>query len=157
MADPMDGLLDFQNALNSGIPLYLRDLDADYKTRYDEDDSRKRFIFAKIINGEFQALAIFGHVEPVGPIECYSVGYAVSEKCRGRGLAVEAINKGIEELKKRFSQTQMESFYVEAVVDVENGPSIKVAEKIFPGPGLANTETYSGKPSLLFMKLIQLR
>ena len=35
IADPTEALISLQNALNDGTPLYLKDLNANYKTRHD--------------------------------------------------------------------------------------------------------------------------
>lgn len=154
MADPIDALHGLQEAINAGTPLNLRELDADYQTRCDESDFGKRYIFSKIIDGEVQALAIFGLESPIGGEECYNVGYAVSENHRRRGLAFEAVSKGIDELEKIFSRTAKKSFYLEAVIDVTNSPSIKFAEKLFSGSGALTMERESGLPALHFKKLI---
>lgn len=154
MANPMDALLEIQKALNSKTPFDVSELDGGYKTWFNEVSNGKKHTFAKIINGEIQALAIFGLVNPVNGIECWSLGYAVSEKYRRRGLAVEAVTKGIEELKKIFSRTSLESFYIEGVIDIENNPSIKLAEKIFSSTGRKIIDEESGRRALLFEKLI---
>lgn len=86
-----------------------------------------------------------------------SVGYAVNESYRRRGLAIAAINKGIEDLKKIFSATKIKNFYVDAVIDQTNLSSIKVAEKIFSGSGEVIIETYSKRPLLHFKKLITIQ
>lgn len=155
MADPMMALLSFQEALNTGM--VVKRLDAHYVERCDEIFGGIRYSYARVINGEVQALATFGPEEPINDIECYSVNYVVSDKYRGRGLSVEAVNKGIEELKKEFSLTKMQRFYVEAIIDIANDHSIKIAEKLFSDSGELIIETYSGKPALQFKRLFDLQ
>jgi RimJ/RimL family protein N-acetyltransferase len=154
MADPMIALLGLQQALSSSPPVDPADLDEGYIKMYDEPNGGKRYSYAKIIDGEVQAVSIFGLEDPIGGVDCYNVGYAVNENHRGCGLAIEAVNKGIEDLKKRFSLTKMERFYVEAVIDATNSYSIEVAEKLFPGPGEAIMEKYTGSRALQFKRLI---
>ena len=154
MANPMTALLEIQEALNSKVQFDVLELDGGYKTWFNELSKGKKYTFAKIINSEIQALAIFGLVNPVNGIECWSLGYAVSENYRRRGLAVEAVKKGIEELRKIFSRTSLKSFYIEGVIDIENNPSIKLAEKIFSSAGRKIIDEESGRRALLFEKLI---
>jgi hypothetical protein len=154
MANPMNALLEIQEALNSQTPFDVPELGGGYKTWPNEYENGKTHSFAKIINGEIQALAIFGLVNPVNGIECWSLGYAVSENYRRRGLAVEAVKKGLEELKKIFSRASLKSFYIEGVIDIENDPSIKLAEKIFSSTGRKIIDEESGRRALLFEKLI---
>ncbi len=157
MANPMVVLLGLQQSLNDGMPIDPTDLDANsYLTFYDEQPSGSRFSYAKVVDRQAQALAIFGVEERVANLDCFSVGYAVAEEHRGRGLSGEAVNKGLADLKRKFGH-KMESFYLEAMIDVTNAPSLKIAEKIFSVPGVKTTDDESGTPALYFRKLIQVR
>jgi RimJ/RimL family protein N-acetyltransferase len=130
-------------------------LDSNFKTRYDQYPIGHRYIFAKIVDGEAQAIAIFGLDEPIDGVDCYSLGYAVSEKHRRRGLAAEVINKGIEEMKKTLTTAAVKSFYVEAVIDVANTASVRFAEKFFSSSGLRVIERESGRTALQFKRLVE--
>lgn len=154
MADPMIALLKFQQILNVGPSVDPSDLDGCYLTMYDEPNGGKRFSFVKIVDDEAQVLAIFGIEDPINGVECWSIGYAVSEKHRRRGLAIEAVNKGIDVLKNKFIRSKVKSFYISAVIDVKNIPSVRLAEKLFSKQGVPAIENYSGTPSLYFKKLI---
>ncbi|MDZ4084329.1 MAG: GNAT family N-acetyltransferase [Bdellovibrionales bacterium] len=157
MANPIVVLLSLQQSLNDGMPIDPTDLDANsYLTFYDEQPSGSRFSYAKVVDRQAQALSIFGVEERVANLDCFSVGYAVAEEHRGRGLSVEAVNKGLGDLKRKFGH-KMESFYLEAMIDVTNAPSLKTAEKIFSVPGVKPTDDESGTPALYFRKLIQVR
>ncbi|MBK9293427.1 MAG: hypothetical protein IPM57_03135 [Oligoflexia bacterium] len=150
--DPMEGLRSFQQMLDTGI--HLKNLGTDYLGGYDEAPGRKRYSFAKVVDGEVQSLATFGQEDPINGVENYSINYSVSEKYRGRGLAVEVANKGIEELAKIYRETNTKSFRVDAIIDLMNTHSIKVAKKLFPGPGIKTKDHFTGIPSLYFVKLI---
>lgn len=122
---------------------------------YDEPGvGRRRFSFVKIVVREAQALSIFGLESPIRGIPCYNAGYAVKENCRGRGLAIEAFNIGLEKLKIALRCENLNSFYVEAIIDEKNTSSLAVARKIFPGNGMPMEDGESGTPSLYFVKLI---
>lgn len=152
MPSPMDGLLSFQQALNDGMP--VNKLDADYIERYDENSDGKRYSYAKVVTGKVLALATFGQEQPINHVDCYSVNYSVNEKYRGRGLAVEVVNRGIKELKKHFSQSKTRSFYVDAIIDETNVYSINIAKKLFPGSGQKMLDFNSGVSSLYFQRLV---
>ena len=151
----MIALRSFQEALNTGMP--VKKLDGHYVERCDEIVGGIRYSYAKVVNGEVQALATFGPEDPIDGVEYYSVNYVVSEKHRRRGLAVEVVNKGLEYLKENLRLTELECFYVEAIIDVANVPSIKVAERLFSGAGQKIIEKYSGTRSLQFKRLVTLR
>jgi len=116
MANPMDALRSYQQALDAGMPVDPNELDADYLKRSGEVAGAKRFDYVKLIDGQVQALAMFVEEEPHNRVARFCLAYAVSENNRGRGLAVEAINKGIEDLRKQFSLAGVKSFYVEALI-----------------------------------------
>lgn len=153
MANPMEALLKYQHAVNAGA-VDPNQIEGGYLKLSGEVPSGKKYDFVKILAGEVQALAIFGEEESYKGVPRYSVGYAVSENHRGRGLAVEAVNKGIEEFKKEFSRLKIKNFFVEAMIDKNNTPSIKVAKKLFPGDGVPKPDSETGTPALLFYKLI---
>lgn len=157
IANPIVVLQSLQQSLNDGMPIDPTDLDANsYLTFYDEQPSGSRFSYAKVVNRQAQALSIFGVEERLGKLDCFSVGYAVSEKHRGRGLSIEAVNKGLADLKRKFGY-KMESFYLEAMIDMTNAPSLKIAARIFAVPGIKTIDDESGTPALYFRKLIQVR
>ncbi len=157
MADPMDALRSMQQALIDGTPLYLLKLEGEYQWRFDQyPDGTGRYLFAKIVNGNPLALAIFALDKPIDGIECYSLGYAVNENFRRRGLALEAFQTGINELKKQLSRTELKKFYVEAVIDVTNEASIRFAEKLFAQRGQKILEEESGRPALHFKRLVSI-
>ncbi|PIP90167.1 MAG: GNAT family N-acetyltransferase [Bdellovibrionales bacterium CG11_big_fil_rev_8_21_14_0_20_38_13] len=158
LPDPINVLLSLQQALKDGMVVDPSELDANYKMFYDEPFvGGKRYTFAKIINDEAQAMSIFGLEDPIDGVVCYNVGYAVMESHRGRGLALEAVSKGIEKLKNELNRTGLKSFYIEAVIDVLNIHSINVAKKLFSSNGVAMNEGFTGTPSLYFKSLICIR
>lgn len=157
MADPIIPLIEMQKALNNGQFIVPSNLDQGYLSMYDEVPSGKRFSYAKIVNNEVQVIAIFGEEDPIRGIDCYSVGYAVSEKHRGQNLSIEAVNKGLEDLKRILSQTtSISQIYLEALIATTNIPSLKIAKKIFSTTGIPMLDTESGIPSLFFHKLINI-
>lgn len=151
LVEHMQGLRSLQSALDRGGLVDFIELDADYKMIYDEPNGRKRFWYPKIVDGEVQVLVTFGlESGAYKGTDRYIVNYAVSEKYRGRGLAIEAVNTGVEDLKNRLKR-----FYLEALIDETNIHSIKVAKKLFPDAAAPTTDEASGKPALLFFKLIE--
>lgn len=155
MEGPIALLLDIQKALDSGVTVDPRELDHGYKMIYDEPKvGLRRYSFVKIVEGEAQALSIFGLEIPINEITCYNVSYAVKENHRGRGLAVEAVNRGFEKLKIEMTKANLKSFYVEAVIDRNNLQSLKVASKLFSSPALPIEDGESGIPAFHFKKLV---
>ncbi len=152
MANPMEALVSYQQALDSGMPIDPSEMEGDYLLKSGEVAGAKRFDYVKLVDRKVQALAMFVEDEPYKGVARFSLAYAVCENHRGRGLAVEAINRGVEDFKKKFSQAAVRSFYVEALIDQNNTPSIKVAKQVLPGPGVEKPDEETGTPALLFYK-----
>lgn len=83
MANPMEALLKYQHALNTGMQVDPNHVDGGYLKFSGEVGGGKKYDFVKIRAGEVLALAIFGEEEPFNEVDRYSVGYAVSESHRG--------------------------------------------------------------------------
>jgi len=157
MANPIGILIDLEEKLRQGILLGEScDSDINYKKFCDEFPGGKRYIYAKVVNSEVQAISIFGLEEPFKGVERYSVGYAVRENCRGRALSIEAFNQGIAEVGLVLKRARIGRFYVEALIDEKNIPSIKVAEKLFSHGPIAMLDEESGTPSKLFYRLVEI-
>jgi len=153
MANPIEILNSLQQALNDKVSFEFIELESNYKFAYDEPNGGRRFSFAKIVNNEVQAIAIFGLEEPLDGLICYSVGYAVGEKYRGRGLALEAIKFSLEKLILALKSEGIDKFYLEAMIDKGNIPSINVAKKLFHSLGSPSFDGESGTPSFHFKKI----
>lgn len=155
--NPMWALVDLQQAIDRGEDLRFTELANNFKFRYDDVPGADRFLLAKIVDGEVQSIATFGIMDPIKGVISYSVNYAVSEKHRRRGLAAELFYLGIEVMINRFRHTQLRWFYVEAIIDVANTPSIKLAEKLFSTQGTEIEDEDSGLPVLHFLKLVKIQ
>lgn len=146
-----------QAALDTGAVLDMSQIDHDFCIIVDDETSSgKRQTVVKIFENEIQALAIFGEEDPLNGIVCFSVGYAVKESYRRRGLAVEVVNKDVARLTENLRGSEVKRFYLEAMVDRTNLPSIKFAEKFFSVSGRSSEDSQSGTPSLHFAKLISI-
>lgn len=154
MGDPTIILESLQQAINEGMAIDPSELDSGYKFYYDEPGDGRRFSFVKIHDNEVQALAIFGLEDPIERLTCYNVGYAVKDSCRGRGLAVEAVNHGLDRLIRHLIKEGLSRFYLEAIIAQSNLHSINVTKKLFPAKPEPIIDGESGTPSFQFKRLI---
>lgn len=157
MPDLMNALDSFQNEIDRGASPKFCDLDRAYRVYADAPGGKLRLTYAKVVKGDVQVLVNFALVEPIEDIPAFNVGYAVKPNHRGRGLAVEAVRKAIEEMKNGFSRQQEfgRNFYVEAIVEASNQHSIRVAEVIFGEPGKLITDVHANLPALYYKMLVE--
>lgn len=156
MPDLMLPLQSLQEEFNRGtIASEACSLNKSYQMIFQDLNGVKRFSYAKVVGKEVQALSIFALADPIEGKPCFNLGNAVKPELRGRGLGLEALIVGVEELKNGFGRAgKGKSFFVEAVVEATNLPSIRVAEKFFLQPGKPIIDAFSGKSALHFLKLV---
>lgn len=156
MPDMMESLNSLQEALSQKYPLQIKpcDLNKAYQVILDRPFGNIRFSYAKIVKGQIHAFSVFAHADPIEGIACFNIGYAVVPKYRGKGLAVEAVNVGIEELKRGLGRAGVREFYLESVIDATNTASIKVSENLFAAAGTEVKDSTTQKRCMRFEKLI---
>lgn len=155
MANPMDALKAYQlRAKEFADPDCL--VEGYYRHQGPKGDRGGFTIeYLKIVNYEVQAVAIFGVEHPLNRVDRFSVGYAVAENYRRRGLAFEIVNFGIKDLAKQVRAQNVRRFLVEAVIDRTNKPSIELAKKIFLQDGRPIVEGLTDTPALHFIKTVE--
>jgi hypothetical protein len=154
MANPMDALHSYQKRV-SEFATEERRVQGDYFMHQGQKGDGFTVDLLKVVSGDVQALAIFAVEDPMNGVPRFGVGYAVAEKFQRCGIGFETITTGIKEIARQVHQQGVQKFYVEALIDKTNIPSINLAKKIFPGNGTAMLDEDSGTPALLFYKLIE--
>ncbi|MGF6180881.1 RimJ/RimL family protein N-acetyltransferase [Massilia sp. UYP32] len=150
MADPNVGMVSFQQALRQGI-LQLApvkghsDLYSHFDVpapgvgrltyvRLDKARNVKAFV-ACIMNGT------------VDGYPCVSLGYAVPEDMRAQGLAKQIVEDVIHDTLLQVGKTGARVVYIEAITDVENVASQRVAEATLEAERESITDGESGRPA----------
>jgi predicted acetyltransferase len=154
MADPQQGMVSFQQGLRAGI-LELaqvrqhQDLYSHFDVptpgvarltyvRLTEDCSTVKAFLACIMNGEVEGFP------------CVAVGYAVPEDWRNQGLAKQMLRDVIQDQILQAGRNGRSALYIEAVVDVANLPSQRVAEAVLDVERESITDSESGRPALRY-------
>lgn len=153
MINMIDALNSVQKELKTLFPMRQCPLNPTYKMIWECVSDIQRFSYAKIIDGEVRALSMFVTVGKFEGIPLFQFGYVVKEKYRNKGLGLECANAGLEELKNGLFKTILKKFYFEAVIDMNNHNSIKIAKKVFSSTGKRIIDDYNQLPSLHFIKL----
>jgi hypothetical protein len=86
-------------------------------------------------------------------LPCFQAGVAVPEAHRGRGNAKSVLAAAIAELRHGLSRNKITSFYVEAIVSIDNEPSKRVAESTISATPVEVNE-FSGLPALQYVRKI---
>jgi hypothetical protein len=156
MTNLMDALVSLQAALDAGtVQMRECDIHPDLKVLLDHPAGEIRLTYARIVAGIVQAITIFVPAEPVGHIPCFSLGYAVIESMRGRGLAKETVMKAMDEMLKGLKRNGIRKFYVEAIVATSNVASNRLARRLLSDSPSDGTDAISGDPIFQYLKLFK--
>ena len=155
MTDPFDALTSFQQALLDGeVSLQAGELDPDLFLHVDHPAGVPRFTYVRLDRQTVTALAIMVTTEPMNGLPCFQAGVAVPEAYRRKGHAKSVVAAAIAELRHGLSRNKISSFYVEAIVSIDNEPSKRVAESAISATPVAVTDVFSGLPALHYVRKI---
>lgn len=151
MADPHIGMLSFQEGLHAGIlDIHQSPKHSDMFLHVDEPvPGEHRMTYVRLTDDRqtvlaFVVCALNGHVDG---FPCLSVGYAVPENFRNQGYAKQLLNDVVRDQVYRAGRAGVSTLYVEAVIDVTNLPSQRVAEAVLNVERENMTEELSGRPA----------
>ncbi len=154
MSDPHAGMISFEECLKKGIlelhPVHPHNdlyshLDVPEPgvnrltyVRLDADRKTVLAFLSCLMNGE------------VDGMPCVAVGYAVPERFRNKGAAKQMLKDVIKDQAFQAGKNNFPAVYIEAVVDVTNTPSQKVAETVLGAEREDITEVHSGRPAFRY-------
>ncbi len=156
MTDPYIALVSYQKALseNQISPLQCH-LHKDMTFFRDVvGDGNQRLTFAIEDKGIVKAIAIYVSSPRINDIFCFGIGYAVAKEYRKQGIATQIVINSIKELSHD-AKGQIPSFYIEAMIDVNNIASQNVARKTISDTPEETIDQISGMPAYQFIKLVK--
>ena len=150
MVDPHAGMISFQSALLSGL-IDLRPVPhhSDLFVHLDEPEPGTRRITYVRLTNHGQTVVGFVSFVMNGLIDgspCFAAGYAVPEDFRRRGHAKRVFKDATQEMVFLAGRNGVKVIYIEAVIDMKNIASQRVAESVLAGAERDEiTDTLSGK------------
>lgn len=155
MTDPFEALKSFQQALRRGvIQLQRGAVDLNLYLHVDSPNGQLRFTYVRLEGKTVTAFVNFAKCDPIEGRPCFNIGYAVPEAYRNQGRAKDAIGAAILEMQHGFARNGVPTFYVEAIVGVDNKPSQHVAEQAISATPTAVTDQVSGLPAFQYVRKI---
>jgi hypothetical protein len=141
-------------SLNGEISLQVGKLDPDLFLHVDRANGKPRFTYVRLDHQSVTAFANIIATEAMKGLPCFQVGVAVPEAHRGKGHAKSIVAAAIAELSHGLSRNQISSFYVEAVVGVDNEPSKRVAASTISAVPVGITDEVSGLLALHYVRRV---
>lgn len=153
-----DALASFRLALKKR-EITLRPCESDSSLFMHADrptDDDMRMTYARLQGND---VTVMISVLPDRPYEgkpCFGLGCAVPQRFRGRGRAAEATVAVMKELRQGLARAGITSFYVEAVIGVNNIASQRTAAKAIARIAVAeDLDKDAGVPVVQYIRLIE--
>jgi hypothetical protein len=156
MADPMDALVSFQQALLDGeIRLQPGALDPDLFVHADNlAPGISRITYVRLDGRTVKAFVNVIAAGRMDGLPCFQFGVAVPVQYRNKGYAKSILASSIAELENGLSRNKIPSFYVEGVVGIDNEPSKRASAATISSSPTAITDDVSGLPALHYVRKI---
>jgi len=152
MVDPTNAMLSFREAAYAGVIQPARGrIHNDCLVFFDMEHGFPRFSFARLIDDEITSVAIFAPAEPVEGRKCFQLGIATPEEYRRQGHARALVPMALDELKALLFKGGIKDFYVEAMIDVDNEASNRVALATLTKDREEGIDKPSGKPAYQYL------
>lgn len=158
MTDPMNALNQFQKAFEEGlIPVQTGRLDQTVLFAPDHVNGRARFNYMRAQGKTLIALVMFVQdgVENGDPV--FSIGYAVADEYRGRGLAKSTLLAALAEFSSGLASANIPAIQVEAVISLNNLASQAIAAAVLDDTPSSITDSVSDEPALLYSRRVTCR
>lgn len=157
MTDPTDALTQLQIALdNRAVQLIPCEIHRELGVIADTPNGKTRFTYALMKGKEVKAVSLFVLVEPIDGTPCFTIGYAVVENERSKGVGTKIVKQGIDELQNGFKRNGISEIYIEAIISKANEDSNRLAKKVFSTPPESITDCYSGEASFRYVRKLKL-
>ena len=156
MTDPTAALIDFQRIFGTeGIPLQPGVIDRALFVHLDRPANSPRLTYVRLDGRTVAALVMFTQVQPLEGLPCFQMGVAVPETHRRQGRAREIVTAALGELQAGLGRSGVQTFYIEAVVGMENEPSKRVAAATISETPRPITDELSGLQALQYVRKIE--
>ena len=155
MINPLDGLLELQDGINNGLQMVKCPGDSGISVFFDNPEGVLRLTYAMMEGDTVVAYSVFLKDKPINGVAVFDVGYAVLEEYRGKGMASHVLKNSIDFLTNTMkSANAFTSYYIEAIIGVNNTASNKLAHKVISDKPKQIVDMHSGEDAYQYLRLI---
>jgi len=152
----MDSIVNLQAALDAGtVKMRTCEIHQELQVLVDYPEGDLRLTYTRITEGFVLSVVVFIMAAPIDGVACFTVGYAVLESMRGRGVATQTVQWAMDELLNGLKRNGITKLYVEALESISDVPANRLAKRLFSESPTKSTEKLSGKPVYRYLKLLQ--
>ena len=101
------------------------------------------------------AMVNFRPREEIEGLPAFNIELSVPEDRRRQGRGQDTVDAALLELRHELNSAGVRSFRVEAIVEMENSPSRRIAENSISELSTATTDPYSGRPAFRYVRTFE--
>ena len=101
------------------------------------------------------AMVNFRPREPIEGVPAFNIELAVPEDRRRQGRGQEAVDAALLELRHELADEGVHTFHIEAIVEMENAASRRIAENSISEHTTRTSDPYSGRPAFRYLRTFE--
>ena len=101
------------------------------------------------------AMVNFRPREPIEGGTAYNIELSVPEDRRRQGRGQDAVDAALLEVRHELASSGVSSFQVEAIVEMDNAASLRIAENSISETRTATTDRYTGRPAFRYLRTFE--
>jgi hypothetical protein len=98
------------------------------------------------------AMVNFRPREAIEDTPAYNIELSVPEERRRQGRGQEAVDAALLELRHELARVGVTDFHVEAIVEMDNAASLRIAENSISETRTHPTDLYTGRPAFRYLR-----
>jgi hypothetical protein len=160
MTNPLDGLLELQARIDSGLQMDKCPGNSGLSVFLDKPEGVMRTTYAMMENDTVIAYSVFLKAAPIANLNTFGIGCAVREEHRRKGLGAHVLGSSIS----LFTDTMIldlsyhDSYFIEAtIVGIDNIASLRLAYTFISNHPTKIVDQHSGEDAYHFLRLIELK
>ena len=148
--NPMTGFKTLELAFSQGFRMKRVPFTKNIYIEKDMALGAERYTYARLNKLKVQQIVVLNGNEPLNGLPCFCLFYGTLEELRGKGLTVEFIQQMLEQFKKDLHKRYGKEYYIEALIETDNEPSLAIAAKLFGEPSHDGIDERSGEPTRIW-------
>ena len=98
------------------------------------------------------AMVNFRRREAIEGRPAFNIELSVPEDRRRQGRGQAAVDAALLELRHELARAGVDEFHIEAVVEMDNAPSLRIAENSISETRTHTTDLYTGRPAFRYLR-----
>lgn len=148
--NPMTGFKLLEQAFSQGFRMRPVPGTDDLFVEIDRGLRSERYTYARLKNLEVQQLVVLDENQPLNGLPCFCLFYGTLETLRGQGSTASFIRQCLDQFKKDLRPYHGPHYYIESLIETDNGPSLAIAKKLFGEPSRDGVDQISGAPTRIW-------